>query len=374
MPEGKGVKDLLKEVIEPGLCTFCGACSGGCPYLVPYKGKVALMDACTRSEGQCYGYCPRTSVDMSAISKQLYGEPYGEAKLGTVKEVIIARSTDAKIKGKAQYGGTVSALLSVALAEGLIDAAILTKTGEDKAPGAFVAQSTEEVIQGAGSNYLACPVIETYNREPKDSKRKLGIVGVPCQMIALGKMKTKPPQNRSDIGNVKLAIGLFCTWALSPDGFYKFLKDNLDLPKVTRFDIPPPPAKRFDAYIGTKKTSFPLEQIRQYTMPACALCLDMTAEFCDVSVGSVEGMEGWNTVIVRTDAGAKLIATAKKKGKLETAKLPPENLAHLKEAAALKKKRALTEIIKRSGSKNKLMYIGLPPRVVDKFLNGQGGK
>ena len=372
--EVKGVRELYNEVIDEGLCTLCGACSGGCPYLVPYKGKIALLDKCTRTEGQCYSYCPRTNVDMSAISQQVFGVPYGEDELGTVKEVLIARSTDARIKDKAQYGGTVTTLLSLALEEGLIDGAILTGTAEDKAPSAFLAQSADEVLQGAGSNYLACPVLETYNRIPEDSSRRLGIVGVPCQVIALSKMKKEPPQNRSNIDNVKLVMGLFCTWALSPDGFHQFLKENLDLPQVTRFDIPPPPAKQFDAYTAAGKTSFPLEQIRQYTMPTCAYCLDMTAEFADISVGSVEGVEGWNTVIIRTSTGAELMETARKKGKLETAKLPPENLAHMKEAALLKKKRALTEIIKRSGSKDNLLYLGLPPHLVDKFLNGQGGK
>ena len=372
--EVKGVRELFKEVIEAGLCTYCGACSGDCPYLVPYKGKIALLDNCTRTEGQCYSYCPRTHVDMNAISQQVFRVPYGEDELGAVKEVLIARSTDARIKEKAQYGGTVTALLSLAMAEGLIDSAIMTRTMDDKTAGAFIAQNADEVLQGAGSNYLACPVLETYNRIPKDSSRRLGIVGVPCQVIALSKMKKELPQNRSNIDNVKLVIGLFCTWALSPDGFHQFLKENLDLPKVTRFDIPPPPAKRFDAYTAAGKTSFPLEQIRQFTMPTCAYCLDMTAEFADISVGSVEGIEGWNTIIIRTKIGAELMETAKNKGKLETAKLPPEKLAHLKEAALLKKKRAIKEIIKRSGSKENLLYIGLSPSLVDKLLNDQGGK
>jgi len=361
-------------VIEAGLCTYCGACSGACPYLVPHKGKIALLDNCTRDTGQCYEYCPRTLVDMSALSQQLFGEPYGEAEMGTVKEVLIARATEPRIKEKGQYGGTVTSLLSLALAEGLIDGAILTKTAEDKAPAAFLANSAKEVLQGAGSNYIACPVIETYNKTPKDSKRKLGIVGVPCQMIALGKMKKTPPENRASIDNVKLSLGLFCTWALSPSDFHRFLKENLDLPRVTRFDIPPPPAKRFDAYTPKGKISFPLEKIRQYTMPTCAYCLDMTAEFADISVGSVEGIEGWNTVIVRTKVGAELMEIAKKKKKLETAKLPARNLDHLKEAALIKKKRALNEIIKKTGSKKDLLYIGLAPGLVDKFTDGKSGR
>lgn len=94
----------------------------------------------------------------------------------------------------------------------------------------------------------------------------------------------------------------------------------------------------------------------------------MTSEFADISVGSVEGIEGWNTVIVRTDTGAELMEMARTKGKLESDKLPGENLAHLKEAALLKKKRALQEIIKRSGDEKNLLYLGLSQSLADKLM------
>jgi len=128
---------------------------------------------------------------------------------------------------------------------------------------------------------------------------------------------------------------------------------------VTKFDIPPLPVNRFDAYAQSGKVSFPLDQIREYIMSTCAYCLDMTSEFADISVGSVEGIEGWNTVIVRTNVGAELIEIAKTKGKIETDTLLPQNLAHLKGAALLKKKRALEEIVKKSGDKSNLLYVGL---------------
>jgi len=363
-----GSKELFNEVIDTELCALCGACVGGCPYLVPYKGRIVLLDNCTLSEGQCYQYCPRTYTDMNAISQQIFGVPYGEDEVGTTREVLMARSTDAQIRGRAQYGGTVTTLLSLALAKGLIDGAILAKMSDDKIPSAFLAQSMEEILQCAGSSYMACPILEAYNHIPKDNNYKLGIVTMPCQILAISKMKKEPPQNRFSINNVKLVIGLFCTWALSPEGFYQFLRENLDLPQVTKFDIPPPPANRFDAYTPSGKVSFSLDQIRQFTLPTCAYCLDMTSEFADVSVGSVEGIEGWNTVIVRTDAGAELMEMAKAEGKLETDTLPPQNLAHLKEAALLKKKRALKEIIKRSGDKKNLLYLGLSESMVDKLL------
>jgi coenzyme F420 hydrogenase subunit beta len=364
----KGSKELLTEVIDAGLCTLCGACAGGCPYLVSYKGRIVLLDSCSLSQGQCYQYCPRTYTDMNAISQQVFGTPYSGDELGTTKEVLMTRSTDARIKESAQYGGTVTTLLSLALEEGFIDGAILTKISDDKTPSVLLAQSREELLQCAGSNYMACPVLQALNGISKDSEQRLAVVAMPCQILALSKMRKEPPQDRMNIGNVKLVVGLFCTWALSPDGFHQFLKENLDLPQVTKFDIPPPPANIFEAYTPSGKISFTLDEIKRFVMPACAYCLDMTSEFADISVGSVEGIEGWNTVIVRTDVGAQLIEMAKEKGKLEVDTLPPENLAHLKEASLLKKKRALQEIITRSGDRKNLLYVGLQQSIIDRLL------
>jgi len=364
----KGCRELKEEIIDAGQCTYCGACAGGCPYLISYKGRIVLMDNCTLSEGQCYKYCPRTYTDMGAISQQVFGAPYIEDELGTFKEVLIARSTDAHIRERAQYGGTVTALLSLALEEGFINYAILAKMSNDKIPGAFLARNKEEILQCAGTSYMAYPTLEALNQIPKDSTERLGIVATPCQALALSKMKKDPPQNRVNIENIKLVIGLFCTWALCFDKFHQFLRENLDLPQVIKFDIPPPPANKFDVYSKSGKFSFPLDKIRKFILPTCSYCLDMTAEFADISIGSVEGIEGWNTVLVRTNAGVNLMETAKAKGKLETDSLPSQNLSHLKEAALLKKKRALKEIIKKTGDKKKLLYLGLRESIVDRLL------
>ena len=366
--ETKGCKELFTEIIEGGLCTLCGACTGSCPYLVYHKGRIALLDNCTLSKGQCYEYCPRTYVEMDAISEQVFGVPYCEDEIGVTKGVFMATSTDAHIREKAQYGGVVTTLLTLALSEGLIDSAILTKASADKSPTPFLAQDVKAVLQCGGSNYMTCPVVARLNQIPKDTNSKLGIVAMPCQVLAMTKMKQISPENRINASNIKLIVGLFCTWALSPDRFYRFLSDNLDLSLVKKFDIPPPPANSFDVYTASAKLSFPLEQIRQYAMPTCAYCLDMTSEFADISVGAAEGIEGWNTVITRTDTGVELLKLAEAKRKIEIDKLPVENLAHLKEAALLKKKRALNEIIKRTGSRENLLYVGLSPKVTERLL------
>ena len=369
----KGMSELFKEVINKDLCALCGACIGDCPYTVFYRGKIRMLDLCTREEGHCYEYCPRTHTDLDAINNKLFGVPFSGAEIGSVKEVFMARSKDAKVRSAAQYGGTVTSLLLLALETGLINAAITTKTGDDKLPAASLARSAAEVMSGAGSSYMAYPVLEALNRMPKDSQDSLGIVVTPCQAIALARMRLDPPKQRAGLDNLRLSIGLFCTWALAYDRFYEFLKNNLDLPKVKKFDIPPPPANRFDVYIGKEVKSFPLDEVRKYRMPTCAYCLDMTAEFTDISVGSVEGVEGWNTVIVRTQRGAELIAEAKKKGKLEIKELPAQSLAHLKEAAFNKKARGVQEIVKKTGDKNDLMYLGISNSLKEKLLGHKVG-
>ncbi len=362
-------KDLFDDVINNGLCTLCGACSGGCPYILPYKGRIALLDNCVLPEGQCYEYCPRTYTDLDALSRKLFENPYSSNELGHFKEIFIARSTNPVIRTKAQYGGTVTALLETAMEAKIIDAAVLSKMSENKTPQAVLVKNKKDLLKCAGSNYMVCPNIFAYNNQPKDSKTKVAVVTTPCQGMAIAKMKANAPRNRVNIDNVKLVIGLFCTWALSPDEFHSYLEKSLKLSGVIKFDIPPPPANRFDAYTAKGKTSFPLEDIRKFIMPGCSMCADMTSEFADISVGAVEGLEGWNTVIVRSKAGDDLLRIARAKGKLETDKLRPENLAHLKEAAMIKKKRALNNIINKTGSKKDLLYLGMPQSVVDKILD-----
>ena len=364
----KGCRELKEEVVDKGLCTYCGACAHSCPYLVSYKGRIVLLDNCDISEGQCYQYCPRTNTDLDTISQKIFGTDYSANELGTVREVLIARSTDFNIRERAQYGGVVTTLMSFALEEGYIDSAVLAKMSTEKIPSAFFTRSKEGILRCAGSNYMACSTLDALNCIAKDSKERLGIVAMPCQVLSISKMKENPPVNRMDVGNVNFVIGLFCTWALCHDTFQRFLRENFDLTQVVKFDIPPPPANTFDVYSNSGKVSLSLDTIREFIMPTCSYCLDMTSEFADISVGSVEGVEGWNTVLVRTDVGVELMERAKARKKLEIRQLPSQNLAHLKEAALLKKKRALKEIIKKTGDKKKLLYLGMSESVVDRLL------
>ncbi len=372
----KASQKLYDEVIMSGLCTLCGACIGACPYFKvnPRRGKIRRIDICDRDEGQCYQYCPRTYTDVDAIYRKIFGVPYGEDEIGVgvIKDAFLARTTDSDIQSKAQDGGSVTTLLLAALQAGMVDAVIETKMSADKSPGGFIARNKEELLSCAGNSYESGAALETLNSVPPDSQEKLAIVGLPCQIAAVAKMKAEPPRNRFNIDNVKLVVGLFCGWSLTPGSFHEFLEQNYDLSQIVKFDIPHHPGHTFDLYMKSgKKEEIEIEDVRQFINESCSYCCDMTAQFADVSVGSGRAaFRGWNTVIVRTEAGAKVVELAKKKGALETQPIPPENLVHLKKSAINKMKTNIQNLMKLSGSEQDLRYLGIKNQTLDKILQG----
>lgn len=366
--QDKASKELQKEVIDRGLCTLCGGCTGGCPYLVAYDGRIVRLHQCNLSEGQCYKYCPRTYTDMDAISQHIFGIPYSEDEIGSVREIFLARSTDPEIHKKAQDGGIVTTLLSVALAEGMIDGAIETKMDDEKIPHGFISRDREGLLSCTGVSYEPSPVIEIFNHLPRESTEKLGFVGLPCHVACVSKMKISPSKDRANMEDVKLVIGLFCGWTLA-HRFHQFLQGRFTLSEVIKFDIPHHPAHSFDVYTTSDKESVDLDEISLYINKACGYCFDMTAEFADISVGSGRAMfKGWNTVIVRTKAGAEILDIAKGHNAIEIQAIPDESLTNLKRASLNKKKGALKNIISMTGGIDDLLYLGISQHFTDMLL------
>ena len=359
--EIKGPQDLEKEVIKTGLCTLCGACVGLCPYFRAYQGKVVVMDNCNLSQGRCYSFCPRTPSNLDEVNQSLYGTSYPGDALGTLRQVVMAKSLDTATLANSQYGGVASTLVALALKKKMIDAAILTKRGKNLLSSGALAKNKREVLACAGSNYIASPTLEAFHKSADGTYQRLAAVGIPCQILALGKMRLSPlKQNngkKSNIEKLSLTIGLFCTWALSYKELVNFLNKEFPVNKIGKMDIPPPPANVFQVELPGASKSISLDLIRSFIRPTCTVCLDMTAEFSDLSVGAAEGIPGWNTVIVRTAKGQELMDEARRSRAIEVAEIPAGNLSHLKEAALLKKKRALENIVKRTGSKENLLYI-----------------
>ena len=139
---------------------------------------------------------------------------------------------------------------------------------------------------------------------------------------------------------IALVIGLFCTWNMPYAALERLLREQGALGPIKRMDIPPPPAEVFELVWQGGKAEIPLTQVREDTLPGCGFCPDMTAELADVSVGAVEGRPGWNTLIVRSDAGESLVDEALKREILELEPADEAKLTHLRGAAQAKNDRA----------------------------------
>ena len=370
MTECTAWEELQRRVIKENLCTYCGACTGMCPYFVPHEGKIVGRDKCGLSRGRCYDFCPRLAVDTERLHDLMFGSPYESDDIGLVKDVFIARAASPEIASAGQYGGVVTALGCVALEGGMVDSVVATDSTDTCLPAGRIASTRADLVDCAGSSYVASATVEAFNRGVRENGiRKMAVICTPCQSLALANMRFSETGEQNGMNKLGLVIGLFCTWALSYEGFASYLKDRVSVHDVIKVDIPPPPANTFDVYCKTSgRVSLPLTEVRNFVREACTYCIDMTAEFTDVSVGAAEGIEGWNTVIVRSDSGRELIEKAVKQGVITIKTMPEENLRHLRDASLLKKKRALKNICRKTGSTDDLLYLKNCPPVVRRLL------
>lgn len=353
----EGQKGLEEKVLSRGLCAACGACLALCPYLKSRQGRVVKLDDCDLTAGRCYAYCPRSQVDWEGLQTRIFGKDTQEIEMGMVRKVLMARAKDPLWEGKVQTGGVVSALIDFALRERIIQSAVLTQREADLLPQGQIVSERSQVLFCSGSSYISGPTLEVLNQGPWQGDERIGIVGLPCQVLALAKMKSSALEAKTPIDRVDLVIGLFCTWALDYKPFKAFLEDRFAHQPIQKLDITPPPERLLKVWVGDKVQEIPLDEIRAFIRPACEVCPDMTSEFADLSVGTVEGMVDWNTLIVRTAFGEDLVHKAEQAGIIETRPLADESLKHLKEASLLKKQRALTALKKQGDQKEGYLKI-----------------
>ena len=339
-----GSQALIENVIEQNLCIGCGACIALCPYFKSYKGKTANLFDCSLSTGRCFAYCPKVEVDLDGISQGLFQQAYDGSPIGFYRDIKTAKAGPKVVSKQFQNGGTLSALMMFALEKGYIDAGVLTGQ-ENILPVPEVVTSSTDVLNYAGSKYSAAPTLAALNRGIKMGYTRVGVVGTPCQVLAIAQMRSNPLEETEFEDPVGLVLGLFCTWALDYRLFEGYLKAQLDISKIKKIDIPPPPANVMVVQTETDALEFSLEEIRQMVHASCRYCPDMTSEFSDISVGVLENQPAYNTLIIRTARGEQIVNDAVADGYLEIGDIPAESQSHLEWAAANKKKNAIAKMV-----------------------------
>jgi coenzyme F420 hydrogenase subunit beta len=366
-----GSNELIEDVFNQELCIGCGACINLCPYYKNHKGKTARLFPCDLSQGRCYAYCPKAEVDLDELSRQTWNLSYDGSPVGNHRQILAARAGAKMPQTAFQSGGTVSALTTLALKNGIIDAAVLTDR-EGLVPVPRLVTNWQDVVKYACSKFMAAPTLAAVNGGIQEGYTRLGVVATPCQMTAVAQMRANPLAREDFTDPVALTVGLFCNWSLDTRQLSAMLSEKLDISTIRGMDIPPPPAGIMVVETENEPTEIPLSEIKPLIPQSCFICPDMTSEFSDVSVGMFEGQPGWNTLVVRSKTAADLVTMACDEGYLETKAMPPESITQLTGAAGEKKARAVRTLLRRkliNNQNSERSAMRMPPDIIEKILS-----
>lgn len=338
----RGESALVQEVQDRGLCVECGGCVGLCPYFRSHRGRVAKLFDCGVDQGRCHAQCPKTEVDLDAVSQKVVGQPYDASPAGHLLSIWKARA-GSRMQGRASYqnGGAVSSLLALAFDSHLVDAAALTDR-KGLIPAPKVVTDVDGVLACASSKYMASPTVSAFHGAMDEGYSSIAMVGTPCQLTAVGQLRMDG-LGRLDKDPVALTLGLFCTWSIDTRALLSLAEAKVGGLAITGMEVTPPPDAAFCVDTEKGRVSIPLDEVRGAIPEGCAICPDMTAEFCDISVGANEADTSWNTLIVRTEKGRDLIDEAVALDYLEAMPLAEAEADALFSASLGKKRRTLAK-------------------------------
>ncbi|MFX0030541.1 MAG: Coenzyme F420 hydrogenase/dehydrogenase, beta subunit C-terminal domain [Candidatus Hermodarchaeota archaeon] len=310
-------QDLYDLVISKENCVNCGACLTICPRINFDKNTPKLIDSDPECS-LCYKYCPKTFFPKSLFEKEIFKENNNQdSLLGNFQEILAAKSTNNKILQKSQNGGVVTSLLCHAFNSGLIDGVLMVKKDDNWHPKPFIARTQEEIISAAGSIYAMTPLLSVYNEAVHKFKVKnLAFVGLPCQIYSVRKFQLFSPLS-DKYGKFKLILGLFCSSNFSYDSISNLVQNffGISMKDIEKLDVSHGKLISYLKDGSIKQIS--LERISKYHYPSCKNCKDYSAEFADISIGSVGAPDNkWNSVLIRSNFGKKLFNNAVKHNKI----------------------------------------------------------
>jgi coenzyme F420 hydrogenase subunit beta len=315
----KSYLDLKSEVWDTGKCSGCGACVAVCPAdalsfkegeMVTSPVSTGYCKEATDSVqcGACYAVCPRI------------GEQPNE-EIGPFLEMVTAKA--AFDVPKKQSGGAVTAILANALDEGLIDAVVtVTEDRWTLRPSSVVITKSDVLIQQAGSRYSWwLPLLAALKNAVVERKfRKIAVVGVPCAVQALARIRTSDNDLLKPYAkSLRLVVGLFCTETFDYQALvHGKLKSHYKLEphEIRKLDVK---GKLEIIKQDGSTATVPLAELETCIRKGCHFCTDLASVNADISAGAVGSPAGSTTLIVRTQTGKGFVDSAVRNQKLTVA-------------------------------------------------------
>jgi coenzyme F420 hydrogenase subunit beta len=318
---------LGKSVLATGKCVGCGTCVVVCPFdcLEYVNWEPHIIREC-KVCGICAQTCPVYQWSWSKAEKFVFGkERKTEEEFGVYSRLAVVRAKDNEILKVCQDGGAVTALISFALKEGIIDGAIVSGISLEKPfyPVPRLAATQKEILECAGTRYSYSPNILALTEVAEQKKANIAFVGTPCQIHAIRKIQMSNLKKYS--APLKFLIGLMCSECFTYDGLMdKHIHETLGikLDAVKKVNI----KGKMLVKTETEVKTIPLADVKQYVRKSCKFCDDFSSELADISAGGL-GLDGWTFTIIRTEKGEEIFSKAEKSGIIETRNVDAEESA-----------------------------------------------
>jgi coenzyme F420-reducing hydrogenase beta subunit len=292
-------------------CIACGACALVCP---------------TKSILERKNIYPLSCVDIKDMEEEfLCGTVDND--LGVNREMFAGKSN---IEG--QDGGMVTAILQQGIEAELLDAAVVAQKNKSCGANAALVDETESILQAKGTKYVRVSVIAPLLDALERGKRRIAVVGTPCQIRTVRKLQRQGYFNDKFPDAEIVLIGLFCFESFDYESLKRRMGElfSIDLDKAEKMQIA---RGKFIVTVGGKEYSCPVRELKNQVRAGCQFCGDLVNLLADISIGSIGSEEGYSTVIVRSERGEKLLEAVQ----FDRREINREEIVKL---AAIKKKNA----------------------------------
>jgi coenzyme F420 hydrogenase subunit beta len=279
----------------------------------------------------CLDVCPGEHTGAAETELRLFGRrrTSEERWSGIVAGVHAVRCPDQRVTSRAAAGAAGTAVLLAALRSGLVEAVVVIGRDAERpwVPRAVLTADEETVIHCAQSTYCIAPNLQVLRDE---SVSRVGVVGLPCEIQAIGKMKNHPARPAAG-AKVVFTLEIACSSSSRLSGTEHLLTDllGLDLARVrdVRYREGDYPGNFVATTDDGRRHTLPffriVEELKRHKTHRCLSCPDWWSGLADLSIcdgdpnifatsrDAVES-EPWSTVVTRTDVGQRLLDLARR--------------------------------------------------------------
>jgi coenzyme F420 hydrogenase subunit beta len=324
----------LDEIVRDGLCIGCGLCRS---LAGPERVELVMTETgCERPIASgpldeetlrlIDAVCPGTHIE-GAEPTQVPPRAQTDLVWGPWVRMVIGHASDPAVRHRGSTGGVLTALGQYLLEAREVDF-ILHVAASREAPmrsRRHLSFDAAQVLEGAGSRYgPAAPLVDF--RAILDRGRPFAFIGKPCDVNAVRNLARHDPRvdrlmryaltfvcgGASDLGKSEAVLDQF---GLKEEELALFRYRGFGNPGPTRIET-----RDGRAFEITYQDMW-AEEAGWRIQPRCKICPDAVGEGADIAAsdvwpggGPTGEDEGFNGILVRTEAGRRLFGAAVQAG------------------------------------------------------------